>query len=74
LTGLSPLERVVLGGDLNGHVGECSDGYEGILDGFGFGSRNVEGGRILEFNEAANMIVGNTLFKKWDNRLVTYNE
>jgi hypothetical protein len=72
-TGLSPTELVVLGGDLNGHVGKCSDGHKGIHGGFGFSSRNVHRKIILEFNETANMTVCNTLFKKRDNRLVTYN-
>jgi hypothetical protein len=70
VTSISPTELVVLDGDLNGHVGKCSDGYEGIHGGFGFDSRNVEGERIFEFSEAANLTVCNTLFKK---RLVTYN-
>ena len=40
---------VVLGGDLNGHVGQKSEGYEGVHGGFGYGVRNVEGEKILEF-------------------------
>ena len=42
-------ELVVLGGDLNGHVGKTPDGYEGAHDGNGFGLHNKEGERILEF-------------------------
>ena len=48
---------VVLLGDLNGHVGAEADGYEGIHGGFGYGDRNVEGCRILEFSEAHGLVV-----------------
>jgi len=41
-------ERILLAGDLNGHVGSTSSGYEGMHGGFGFGERNEEGERILE--------------------------
>mgnify|MGYP007071599789 CR=1 FL=1 len=66
-------EMVVLGGDLNGHVGRESDGYEGVHGGFGYGVRNVEGEKILEFGDAMEMIVCGTQFKKDDNKLITYS-
>ena len=68
-------ELVIVTGDLNGHVGNTADmkvGYEGVHGGFGYGNRNSEGERILEFCDATNMVVANTLFKKRDSRLVTY--
>ena len=66
-------EMVVLGGDLNGHVGRESDGYEGVHGGFGYGIRNMEGETILEFGDAMDMIVCGTQFKKDDNKIVTYS-
>nr|GEV20881.1 hypothetical protein [Tanacetum cinerariifolium] len=36
-------ERLIIGGDLNGHIGAAADGYEGVHGGFGFGERNEEG-------------------------------
>ena len=42
----------MIGGDLNGHVGAESSGYEDVHGGFGFGDRNVEGEMILESAEA----------------------
>ena len=33
-------ESVIVAGDLNGHAGEKSEGYEGIHGGFGYGQRN----------------------------------
>ena len=65
-------EAVILGGDLNGHVGDSVDGYDGVHGGFGFGKRNLEGERILEFGDAVDMVVCNTLFKKEASKLVTY--
>jgi hypothetical protein len=63
---------VVLLGDLNGHVGADADGYEGVHGGFGYGDRNMEGCRVLEFGEAHGLVVGNTWFKRLKDRLVTY--
>ena len=37
----------MLGGDLNGHVGKESDGYEGVHGGQGYRMRNAEGERIM---------------------------
>lgn len=65
-------EEIILGGDLNGHVGAVSDGYVGVHGGHSFGTRNAEGERILEFCDALDMTVCNTLFKKDENKLVTY--
>ena len=65
-------ELVLVAGDLNGHVGKTADGYEGVHGGFGYGNRNPEGERILEFCDATNMVIANTLFRKRDSRLVTY--
>ncbi|KAL6503308.1 hypothetical protein OROGR_025231 [Orobanche gracilis] len=33
-------EKMVLGGDLNGHVGSRRDGFESVHGGFGFGDKN----------------------------------
>ena len=64
-------EMVVLGGDLNGHVGRESDGHEGVHGGYGYGIRNMEGETILEFGDAMDMIVCGMQFKKDDNKIVT---
>ncbi|XP_065315425.1 craniofacial development protein 2-like [Gordionus sp. m RMFG-2023] len=65
-------EGIILAGDLNGHVGVSSEGYEGVHGGFSYGMRNLEGERILEFSDAMDMIVCNTMFKKESEKLVTY--
>jgi hypothetical protein len=65
-------EMVMLGGDLNGHVGESTDGFEGVHGGKGFGNRNEEGEMLLEFALAHNLTVMNTCFEKEMAKKVTY--
>ncbi|XP_065318928.1 craniofacial development protein 2-like [Gordionus sp. m RMFG-2023] len=65
-------EGIILANDLNGHVGASSEGYEGVHGGFSYGMRNLEGERILDFSDAMDMIVCNTMFKKESEKLVTY--
>ena len=59
-------------GDFNGHVGRFSQGYDGIHGGFGWGERNRDGKEILEFADSLDMVVGNTFFKKDDEKLTTF--
>ena len=35
--------KLLICGDLNGHVGAGVEGFEGVHGGFGFGKRNVKG-------------------------------
>ena len=42
-------EMVVFAGDMNGHVGSSNVGNDGTHGGFGYGCRNADGSRILEF-------------------------
>nr|GEZ14065.1 hypothetical protein [Tanacetum cinerariifolium] len=39
-------QRLIIGGDLNGHIGAAADGYVEVHGGFGFGDRNEEGGDL----------------------------
>ena len=64
VSGISEREVAVIGGDLKGHVGALAEGYEGVHGGSGFGVRNTEGVRILEFGDALDMVVCNTMFNK----------
>ena len=73
VTGSTPAsELIVVGGDLNGHVGTNVDGYDGVHSGYGFGERNADGERMLEFCDAMELIVTNTCFKRQKNKLATY--
>ena len=58
--------------DWNGHVGREAAGYEGVHGGSGYGERNADGDRVLEFAVANDFVVGNTFFVKRDSHLITY--
>ena len=73
IMGVPPSEELILLGDWNGHVGASSCCYEGVHGGHGYGTRNGEGDRILEFALANDLLVGNTLFVKRESHLVTYS-
>lgn len=64
--------KCVVMGDFNGHVGKKKDGYEGVHGGHGFGHRNSEGERILDFADSFELKVANTWFKKDEEKLITY--
>jgi len=52
---------VVFAGDMNGHIRSTNVGYDGTHGGFGYGSRNTDGSRILEFADGQ-IVICNTLF------------
>ena len=64
-------EMVVFAGDMNGHIGSSNVGYDGTHGGIGYGSRNADGYRILEFADGLNLVICNTLFTKQEAKLVT---
>jgi hypothetical protein len=72
LSGVEASERLVVCGDLNGHVGSVKEGFDGVHGGFGYGARNIEGEMLLEFADAMNLAVANTWFRKNDQKLVTF--
>jgi len=65
-------EIVVSAGDMNGHVGSSNVGCNGTHGGFGYGDRNADGSRMLEFADGLNLVICNTLFLKQESQLVTY--
>src|SRR3989441_8231671 len=65
-------EFVMIGDDMNGHVGRKVDGYEGVHGGKGYGVRNTEGEMLLEFADAMKLVVLNTWFTKNESKKVTY--
>nr|GEY52222.1 hypothetical protein [Tanacetum cinerariifolium] len=65
-------QRLIIGGDLNGHIGAAVDGYAEVHGGFGFGDRNEEGCTVLEFVAAHDLVVANSFFKKRDAHLFTF--
>ncbi|KAI8571920.1 hypothetical protein RHMOL_Rhmol01G0158000 [Rhododendron molle] len=65
-------EKLFIGGDFNGHVRGHKQGYERVHGGFGFGDLNEGGRRILDFAVAFDLIVGNTLYWKCEEHLITF--
>ncbi|VDP12261.1 unnamed protein product [Heligmosomoides polygyrus] len=61
----------IVDGDLNGHVGATKDEYS-CHGGFGYGSRNADGERILEYAESHSLTIVNTDFRKRDSHLISY--
>ena len=65
-------ERVYIGADLNGHVGEDNAGNERNVGKHGLGTRNEQGERIVCFAESFDLAIVNTFFKKSLEQKVTY--
>ncbi|KAK3556835.1 hypothetical protein QTP70_022272, partial [Hemibagrus guttatus] len=65
-------ERVVIGADFNGHVGEGNTGDEEVMGRFGVKERNLEGQMVVDFAKRMDMAVVNTYFQKREEHRVTY--
>ncbi|KAK6743091.1 hypothetical protein RB195_010390 [Necator americanus] len=65
-------EILLIGGDFNGHVGSRKDGFESSHSGYGYGARNDDGLRILEYAVASDLIIANTQNRKRKSHLITY--
>ncbi|KAK3525897.1 hypothetical protein QTP70_010952 [Hemibagrus guttatus] len=69
---ISTGERVVIGADFNGHVGEGNTGDEEVMGKFGVKERNLEGQMVVDFAKRMDMAVVNTYFQKREEHRVTY--
>ena len=69
---ISKEERIVLGADFNGHVGEGNIGDEEIMGRYGAGTRNKERSMVVDFGKRIDLAIVNTYFKKKDEHRVTY--
>ncbi|XP_065319466.1 uncharacterized protein LOC135927414 [Gordionus sp. m RMFG-2023] len=65
-------DLVIIGGDLNEHVGKARDSYKRHHGGFGYGERNDEGEHVLKFVQAFDLALTNTHYRKKDSHLITY--
>ena len=63
---VSKEERILLGADLNGHVGKGNIGEEKIMGRYGAGTRNREGLMVVDFGKRMDLAIVNTYFKKKD--------
>ncbi|KAK3570020.1 hypothetical protein QTP86_009157 [Hemibagrus guttatus] len=69
---ISTGERVVIGADFNGHVGEGNRGDEEVMGKFGVKERNLEGQMVVDFAKRMDMAVVYTYFQKREEHRVTY--
>ena len=69
---VSKEERIVLGADLNGHVGEGNIEDEEIMGRYGAGTRNKEESMVVDFGKKMDLAIVNTYFKKKYKHRVTY--
>ncbi|KAK3545941.1 hypothetical protein QTP70_016955, partial [Hemibagrus guttatus] len=65
-------ERVVIGGDFNGHGCEGNSGDEEVMCKFGVKERNLEGQMVVDFAKRMDMAVVNTYFQKREEHRLTY--
>ncbi|KAG5587041.1 hypothetical protein H5410_047475 [Solanum commersonii] len=70
--GIPNTEKIVIGGDFNGHIGATSNGFDDVYGGFGFGERNGGGTLLLDFAKAFELVIANSCFPKKENHLVTF--
>ncbi|XP_068240963.1 craniofacial development protein 2-like [Palaemon carinicauda] len=69
---ISARERVIMGGDLNGHLGISREGIKRVHGGWGVGERNDGGERVIDFAVTFDLAMINTFFEKKINKLITY--
>ncbi|XP_049376683.1 uncharacterized protein LOC125841574 [Solanum stenotomum] len=70
--GIPITEKIVIGGDFNGHIGAISNGFDDVHGGFGFGERNGGGTALLDFAKAFELVIANSCFPKKENHMVTF--
>ncbi|WMV09787.1 hypothetical protein MTR67_003172 [Solanum verrucosum] len=70
--GIPITEKIVIGGDFNGHIGATSNGFDDVHGGFGFGERNGGGTALLDFAKAFELVIANSCFPKKENHMVTF--
>lgn len=64
-------KKMIIGGDLNGHIGKGRQGSERVNGGWGFRGRIKAGEKILKFLEAYDLAY-DSCFKKRDELIITY--
>ena len=69
---IKPGEEIIIGANLNGHVGRDKSGFEQENGGHSFGDRNEEREDVLRFAQAYNLGLVNTFFQKQEGHLITH--
>ncbi|XP_068215879.1 uncharacterized protein [Palaemon carinicauda] len=65
-------ERVIVGADLESHVGNWNEAIGRVHGGHGIGESNTEGESVVDFAVSFDMTKVNTFFKKKREPLITY--
>ncbi|XP_047258797.1 craniofacial development protein 2-like [Capsicum annuum] len=66
------VEKIIIAGDFNGHIGVLPRGYDNVHSGFVFDVRNREGTALLDFARAFKLVVVNLSFLKKEDYLITF--
>ena len=66
-------KRIVVGAELNGHVGEGNNGDEECMGRHGLGKRNNQGQAVVDFAKRRELAITNTYFVKKPAHRVTYS-
>ena len=66
-------ERIVVGADLNGHVGKGNNGDEECMGRHKLGNRNNEGQAMVDVDKRMELAITNTYFVKKPAHRITYN-
>ena len=69
---ISEAEILLVGGDVNGHIGDENTGYEEVMGKYGYGTKNEEGAAVLDICKFHRLRILNTYFKKEEEKRVTY--
>ena len=72
LANVSDDESIIVGGDLNCHVGSSNTGYEDVMGMYGYGIQNEDGVALLDICKNHRLKVANTYFRKDPEKLITY--
>ena len=66
-------ERIVLGANLHGYVGEGNIGDEEIMGRYSAGTRNKEGSMVVNFAKRMDLAIVNTYYKKDEHKVMYKN-
>ena len=72
LAAINDEEGVIIGGDLNCHLGTDNTGYEEVMGLYGYGVQNEDGVALLDVCKNHHLKVANTIFRKAPEKLITY--
>ena len=65
-------ERCIVGGDMNGHIGNGHDAINRNHHGNAYGDGNEDGEKIIDLALSFDLVIGNTIFCKKHEHLSTY--